>query len=223
MAYFTNDALKFLTELKKNNNKEWFDKNKARFEQSLRDPFVAFLADLEPRLKKLSPQFVVDARPNGGSLSRIYRDTRFAKDKSPYKTGLFAHFGHAKSESGPALYMHFEPKAVFVGGGIWQPDATSLTKIRAAIDKDGKGWAKATKGKTQGGCMMMGESLKRPPPGYDASHPHIEDLKRKDFALKIELDDKDVTGDKFLGEVVDGFKAVMPFMQFLSKAMGLPL
>lgn len=224
MRYFTPDALQFLRDLKTHNNKTWFDGNKARFESSLRDPFLRLLSDLRPKLHKVSPQFVVDERPNGGSLSRIYRDTRFSKDKSPYKTGLFAHFRHAKGKEGqtPGLYIHFEPGNVAVGGGIWQPDAKALAKIRGAIDGKRAAWARVTGGKTLGShCSMIGSSLKRPPAGYPASHPFIEDLKRKDYALSFTLDDKRVATDGFLDDMVAGFKAVAPFVSFLSDAIGL--
>ncbi len=224
-ASFTSDLFRFLGELRTHNEREWFVANKERYEQSGRDPFLRFIADLAPGLKKISPHFVVDAKPVGGSMMRIYRDTRFSKDKSPYKTGLAAHFWHRKAKEGamPAFHLRLEPGHSSVGGGIWQPEPTALKKIRSAIAADGKSWQKATAKRALGmGCGMIGESLKRPPPGFDASHPFIEDIKRKDFGLSVPLDDKRVAQAGFVEVVLDGFRATAPFLAFLSDAVGLP-
>ncbi|HZS39005.1 MAG TPA: TIGR02453 family protein, partial [Polyangia bacterium] len=119
-TYFTPDLFRFLRELAANNNREWFNDNKQRYEQSVRDPFLRFVGDLAPRLKKISPRFVADPKPVGGSMMRIYRDTRFAKDKSPYKTAVMAHFWHDKGKEGatPAFFMRVQPGDSSVGGGI---------------------------------------------------------------------------------------------------------
>src|SRR5690349_1473210 len=93
-AHFTPDFLRFLRDLEAHNNRDWFQKNKERYENSVRDPFLRLVADLQPRLKKLSPNIVADPSPVGGSMMRIYRDIRFAKDKTPYKTAVMAHFWH---------------------------------------------------------------------------------------------------------------------------------
>src|SRR5215468_1462069 len=134
--------MRFLRELAAHNNREWFQKNKERYERSVRDPFLRFVADLQPRLAKISPHFVADPRPVGGSMMRIYRDTRFAKDKAPYKTEVAAHFWHAKGKEGamPAFHLRLEPGHSTVGAGIWRPEPFALKKIRQAIAKDAKSW-----------------------------------------------------------------------------------
>jgi uncharacterized protein (TIGR02453 family) len=223
-AYFTADLFRFLTELRDHNERDWFNANKARYEQSARDPFLRLIADLAPKLKKISAHFVADASPVGGSMMRIYRDTRFAKDKTPYKTGLAATFWHAKAKEGamPAFHLRLEPDHSSVGAGIWRPEPGPLKKIRSAIASDTKRWQRITSDQQLGsGCGMMGESLKRPPPGFDANHPCIEDIKRKDFGLSAPLDVKRLTQAAFLDDVVDGMRAATPFLEFVTKSIGL--
>jgi uncharacterized protein (TIGR02453 family) len=223
-GYFTKGALGFLTELQAHNNRDWFQANKERFEGQVRGPFLRLIADLAPGLKKISPNFVADPSPTRGSLMRIYRDIRFSKDKSPYKTYAAAHFWHAKGKDGaaPAYFLHLEPGNSLIGGGIWQPEPKALKKIRDKIAGDPKGWGRATTGGALGStCRMAGESLKRPPAGYDPAHPFIEDIKRKDFAISTPLTDQEVTGDDFLDLVLHRLRATAPFVQFLSNAVGL--
>ena len=190
----------------------------------MRDPFLRLIADLAPRLKKVSPWMVADPKPNGGSMMRMYRDTRFSKDKTPLKTSIAAHFEHGRSPEGaaPGFYLSLEPGSSGLGSGVWRPEPKALKKIRDAIAKDPKGWTKAVAAKEfKSGCGMMGESLKRPPPGYDADHPCIEDLKRKDFAISAELSDKQVTGAGLLDAVVQGYQDQAKFVRFLCEAIGL--
>jgi uncharacterized protein (TIGR02453 family) len=223
-TYFTRDGLAFLTELKKHNDKVWFEKNKQRYEAGLRDPGLKLAADLAPVLKKISKSFVVDLRPNGGSLSRIYRDTRFAKDKSPYKTALFFHFRHedGDEEGAPGFYMHIGPGESRVGAGIWRPAPAKLAKIRDAIAGDAAAWRKA-KSKTGLGsaCMMSGESLKKVPKGYDPEHEHAEDLKRRDFGVSLDLSDSALTSAELVRDVGERFRAAAPVVDFLCDAIGL--
>jgi uncharacterized protein (TIGR02453 family) len=123
MGYLTRDLFQFLWDLKRNNNRDWFQRNKDRYETSVRDPILKFIVDVGPRIKKLSPHFIADASPSGGSMMRIHRDIRFSKDKSPYKIAIGVHFWHAKGKDGatPAFYLHLEPDKSSVGAGIWRP------------------------------------------------------------------------------------------------------
>jgi uncharacterized protein (TIGR02453 family) len=224
MAHFTPDLFRFLTELRAHNEREWFQANKERFETSARDPFLKLIADLAPALKKISPHFVSDPRPVGGSMMRIYRDTRFSKDKTPYKTAMAAHFWHTRAKEGatPAFHLRLEPGHSTVGAGIWQPEPVALKKIRKAIATDGKGWQRVTSERQLGsGCGMIGESLKRPPPGFDADHPFIADIKRKDFGISVPLDDRLVAQPKFFDEIVGGLRAAAPFLEFITRSIGL--
>ena len=130
-GYFTRGALEFFSELHAHNNREWFLANKGRYEQEVQQPFLRLIADLAPTLKKIAPGFLADPRPNGGSMMRIYRDIRFSKDKSPYKTYAAAHFWtkRGKHETGPAFYLRLEPRGSVLGGGIWQPDPKALRRF----------------------------------------------------------------------------------------------
>lgn len=216
---------RFLEELKLHNKRDWFLKNKGRYEADVRDPFLGLIADLRPGLARVTPHFVVDPSPSGGSMMRIYRDTRFSKDKSPYKTSVSAHFRHAHGQEGmtPAFYLHLEPGRSSVGGGVWRPQPEGLQRIRQSIVSRTDPWKKVVSGRSfRTGCGMVGESLKRPPAGFDPAHPFIEDLKRKDFATSVPLRDSDLTGPDPAGAVLEGAKSVAPFIRFVTEALGLP-
>ena len=118
--------------LARNNNRPWFNANKDRYLAELRDPLLRFIAAFAPRLKKIHPGMVADPSPAGGSLFRIYRDTRFAKDKSPYKTqaGMFFAFPGGRESPAPGFYLHVAPGEVFMGAGIWHPQPDALKQIR---------------------------------------------------------------------------------------------
>ncbi len=136
-APFGNELFRFLKELKAHNDREWFQANKGRFEAEARDPLLRFIGDFSVPLAGISRQFAADPRPVGGSMFRIYRDTRFGKDKTPYKTHLAAHFPYRGPGTlgvhGPGFYLHLEPGASFAGGGLWHPEPEALFKVRQAI------------------------------------------------------------------------------------------
>jgi uncharacterized protein (TIGR02453 family) len=224
-TYFTPSSLKFLRDLKAHNEKAWFDANRSSFEESVKGPALQLVSDLQPVLKKISPRFVADPRPNGGSLSRMNRDIRFSKDKSPYKTALFLHFKHTagNEEAMPSFYMHIEPGASTVGGGVWQPGPKPLKKIRDSIVRDPGGWARAAADGVNGACLMSsGETLKRVPPGYDPEFRFADDLRRKDFGVHRPLADSTLTGSKLIDEIGESLRAASPLLKFLCKAVGLP-
>jgi uncharacterized protein (TIGR02453 family) len=218
-AYFNSEMFRFLRELKRNNRRPWFLKNKHRYEALIRQPCFAFIADFQFRLREISPWMKADPKPNGGSLKRIYRDIRFSSDKTPYKTNVGLHFPHGGSKDhvhGASFYIHFEPGASFLAGGCWHPDNRSLARIRDAVAWKAKEWKAAVRG-----LELSGDSLTRPPRGYPADHPMIEDLKRKDFVAYIELSDSLVCSPRLMGEIVRGGKKLSPLMEFLCQAMGL--
>jgi uncharacterized protein (TIGR02453 family) len=221
--YFTRGLFEFLMDLETHNNRDWFQTNKERHERQVQEPFLRLIADLAPGLKKIKPGFVADPSPNRGSMMRIYRDIRFSQDKSPYKTFVAAHFGQTKGndESGPGCYLRFEPGKSLIGGGIWQPEPAVLKKIRDGIVADPKTWRRVTSVRALGPmCEMAPDSLKRPPAGYDANHPLIEDIKRKHFAVSWPLADSEVCGSDLKDLVLGNVRSISPFLQFLSKALG---
>ena len=215
----------FLRELKDNNDRDWFAANKERYESHVREPALEFISAFAPRLDRISPHFVADARKVGGSLFRIHRDVRFSKDKSPYKTNTGVHFRHAaaKDAHAPGFYLHLEPGNVFAGAGLWHPDTATARRIREAIDADQAGWRQAT-GDTAFTARfeLRGDALKRPPAGFAADHPLIDDLKRKDFIAVCRLPDRAVTSASFLDEFEGMCRTGGPFVRFLCKAVGQP-
>jgi uncharacterized protein (TIGR02453 family) len=219
-AFFT-----FLKDLKAHNNREWFAANKPRYERDVRDPLLKFIADFGPRLRKISPHFVADPRPSGGSMFRIYRDTRFARDKSPYKTHAAAHFEHERADDvhAPGFYIHLAPKDVYAGVGIWQPDPDALAKIRAAIIANPGAWKRAVSAPQFARRFAVeGDTLKRAPQGIDPNHPLIDDLKRKDFTAGVRLTEKEAMSPRFMDQFTDLCRDATPFMKFLTQAVGLP-
>jgi uncharacterized protein (TIGR02453 family) len=217
---FGPELFAFLRELRDHNDRDWFNANKDRYENDLLEPALAFIEDFGLRLPNISPHLVADARRQGGSLFRIYRDTRFAKDKSPYKTMAGIYFRHERSKEAhsPGLYLHLEPRNVFAGAGIWHPDTKTAHAIRRAIAADPDGWADAKEGIQLG----EGESLKRVPPEFDKDHPHAEDLKRKDFAAIQRFTQKEATTTGFLDRYEAACVSFSPLMRFLCRAVGVP-
>lgn len=220
-SYFTTDFFRFLTELKKNNNREWFQANKGRYEEAVQDPAVRFIRDAGARLTKISPHLVGEAKPFGGSLSRIYRDLRFSPDKRPYKTHIGIHFWHAKAvgeEHAPGYFLHLEPGESAAYSGVWRPEPPALRKIRDRIVSEPDAWKKVLRSKVQ----LEGETLQRLPTGYDPSHPFIQDLRRKDFIGARPFRDAEVPSPQFLDRFIDACVSMDPLNAFLAKAMGLP-
>lgn len=208
----------FLRELAANNDRDWFNANKQRYKDEVVAPISAFIEAMAPRIEKISPYIVVDPRPNGGSMFRIYRDTRFSKDKTPYKTHVGCQFRHAagKDAHAPGFYIHFEPGQCFFGGGIWQPPSEPLRDIRQRIVDKPAEWKKAVKG-----LDIRGDTLSRGPKGFDPEHELIEDLKRKSFFVMAEGDEKLATSNRLEGEVEKGFKKAAPLMRFVADSLGV--
>jgi len=216
--YFSPALFDFLSDLSDHNNKAWFEANKDRYERHVKEPFLQFIADSATPLRKISRNIVADPRPVGGSMFRIYRDTRFSKDKSPYKTAIAAHFPlGGKDVNGPGYYLHLEPGRSLVGGGMWMPDATVLAAIRGRIVDKPADWKKARVTLDE-----EGEALERPPQGFDPNHPMIEDIKRKSFTGGTMLADKKVVGSDFMETFVDACRDVAPLVRFLAAAAGVP-
>ncbi len=219
-AFFSPELFNFLRQLKRHNNRDWFAKNKARYENVVRDPALMFISSFGPHLHKLSPHFIADARPTRGSLFRIYRDTRFSHDKKPFKTHVGIHFSHAsgKDAHAPVFYFHLEPGNPFAAAGIWHPDTSALTKIRTAIIAEPAQWAKV-----RGKLELEGDSLKRPPRGFDANHRFIEDIKRKDFIASVGFTEAQVCSPTFMREFHAACRSMLPLVEFTTKALGLEL
>ena len=217
-AFFSPEVFVFLRQLKRHNDREWFAKNKARYQTSIVEPALSFISGFAPYLGKISPHFVADARPTRGSLFRIYRDTRFSPDGRPFKTHVGIHFSHASGTDAhaPVFYLHLEPDSCFVAAGIWHPDNRVLTRVRTAIAHDMEQWAKVRKK-----LILEGDKLSRPPRGFDPTHPFIDDLKMKDFVTSVPLSEEQICSAKLMRDFVSACRKMSPLVEFTTKALGL--
>ncbi|MCZ6805377.1 MAG: TIGR02453 family protein [Deltaproteobacteria bacterium] len=217
----TPSVFRFLRAIKRNNNRDWFTRNKERYIQEVRDPVCHFIADFGPKLERISRRLVADPRPVGGSMIRIYRDTRFSKDKSPYKSWVGIRFGHVdgKQVPSPGCYLHLEPGRVFFAGGMWHPETKALGAVRDAIVSHPERWKKIVG--RRGFELSEGESLKRAPRGYDADHPFVDDLRRKGFMHSVSFTEKQACGKVFASELERVGRRAGPLMEFLAEAVGV--
>jgi len=212
-AYFTSDLFDFLTRLKRNNRREWFLKNKPRYEQLIKEPCIRFVCDAAEPLQSISPHLRSDPK---SSMFRIYRDVRFSNDKRPYKTHIGMQFSAgAKDVHAPGYYLHLEPGGCFVCGGIWQPERIPLLKIREAIVAKPDTWKKATRGL----ALSDEDKLSRPPRGFPCEHPLMDDLKRKSFIALIDLTEGQICGPRFMNDFAKATKKMAPVVEFLAKAL----
>jgi uncharacterized protein (TIGR02453 family) len=214
--------LDYLDVLAANNNRPWFQENKHRYEQELLAPCLAFIRAFAPRLKKISPHFVASDRRVGGSLLRIYKDTRFSGGMSPYKTNVGIQFRHQRGRDihAPGFYVHIASGECFLAAGIWRPEADTLAQVRQAIVDKPQRWRRASLDKRfRRYFELAGDALKTAPRGFAADHPMIEDLRRKDFIALDELTEQDVLDARFLDRVAECFAAARPFMRFLCGAV----
>ena len=223
-AHFGKGLFRFLAELKQNNNREWFLANKPRYEAEVQVPTLRFIADFAPRLAKITRAFIVDPRPVGGSMMRIYRDTRFAKDKTPYKTNVGAQFRHhaGKDIHAPGFYMHLEPGSGFLGAGMWHPDPKALGQVRDAIVDDGRALEEAAGGQELHRTLHARErvaqaatvGVRRRSPAHRGSQAQglrgDDDLHREGSAVA-----------RFIDRFADSCTAASPLVRFLTDAMGL--
>ncbi|EXI87136.1 MAG: hypothetical protein AW11_02746 [Candidatus Accumulibacter regalis] len=221
---FSKDSIAFLDDLAANNNRTWFEENRSQYEALVREPARQFIAEMAPLLETFAPHFRADPRKSGGSLMRVFRDTRFSRDKTPYKTNIGIQFRHAtgKDVHAPGLYVHIASDECFLGVGCWHPDGDSLARIRDWIAHKPERWfAVRDESGFVGEWTLSGESLTRPPRGYPADHEAIEDLKRKDFIAIANLSPEQVLGKDFASTAGARFAAATPFLKFLCDALAV--
>ncbi len=215
----TKALIKFLESLGQNNNKEWFDANKIEYE-TLRKDWLNFVSELipafaafDPSLQKLEPK---------DCIFRINRDVRFAKDKSPYKTnfGCSLNAGGKKAEFF-GYYLHIDAKGCFMAGGAYGPSPASLAAIRQEIDYNSKEFTSIVTHKTfvKTFGSLKGETLSRPPKGYEAENPSINYLKHKSFLAEHPLTQADVHSPKLIKQLVETGQAMKPLIDFLNRAV----
>ena len=210
----------FLKSLKKNNNRDWFNDHKSEYENA-KDNVLGFIQELVVAFSTFDSSLRgLEAKD---CLFRIYRDTRFSKDKTPYKTNLGASINAGgKKSMGPGYYVHLEPGGSFIAGGIWMPPADEVKKIRQEIDYNGKDLKKIlTKPsfKKAFGGLSREHALKTAPKGYPKDHPDIELLKLNSFIVWKNVTDKDILGPKSIKTLTTLGKEMKPLMDFLKTAL----
>ena len=224
---FTPKFFEFYRALEKNNNRDWFNAHKSEYLQNVVEPMCAFIDAMAPRLQKLSPHFIADSRPYGGSMFRIYRDARYTGGKRPYKEHAACQFRHQQGRDAHTVgfYLHASTGEAVFGGGIWLPPNDELLKIRNTIVDNPHAWRRIKSSpavkKYFGG--ISGDGLKRPPRGFDAEHEHIDDIKRKTFFLMRREPPEIILDDGFVREVEKTYKAAMPLMEYLCYAQDIEI
>ncbi len=221
---FSSATFRFLEQLTGHNDKAWFEQHKNEYEDCVRTPALEYVRAMAPLLADFAPKFRADARKLGGSLMRVYRDTRFARDKTPYKTNVGIQFRHqlGKDVHAPGFYLHVAPDECFLGAGSWHPESDLLGRIRDLIAAQPARWRAARDDRDFAAhFQLVGDTLMRPPRGFAADHPEIGDLKRKDFIALCGLTRKEVTGARLGDLSAERFTAAVPFMRFLCEAAGV--
>ena len=209
----TKDTLNFLEKLSNNNNKEWFIANKNIYENELKNVNIFFKSVYE-KLQK------IDNLENI-KIFRIYKDVRFSKDKTPYKTNFGAAFIRKKPELRGGLYIHIENKKSFVGGGFWEPNAQDLFRIRKEFEIDAseiKSIINNKEFKKYFGTLQ-GDEVKTAPKGFNKLHPNIDLIRKKQFLISKSFDNEEVTSLNFADNVIDTFIKMYPFFNYMTEVL----
>lgn len=215
----------FLEELRDNNDRDWFNANRDRYEGSVREPARAFIRTMAPALAAVSSHFRADDRKQGGSLMRVHRDTRFSRDKTPYKTNVGIQFRHAlgRDVHAPGFYVHLEPGGAFLAAGVWRPDSSALSMIRTRIGEEPDTWRRIRDAAAfRASFRLGGDSLKTMPRGFAKDHPLAEDLRRKDFIAIHEMPLPDALGPDFADGAAARMRDASALVRFLCEAIDVP-
>ena len=227
-SYVSPAMFSFLREVEANNNRPWWEENKDRYITLIREPAKEFISDFGPRLQAISEHFVADTRTNGGSLMRPYRDTRFSKDKTPYKTNVGIQFRHERGKDvhAPGFYVHIAPSDCWLGVGMWRPETKVARAVREEIFEEPEDWKKATKYKAFTNVWSIDpddeEMLKRVPREFDPDFIYADDLRMKSFTAGHKLTQRQVTSADFDDITAKAFKAASAYTGFLCRAVDLP-
>ena len=210
-------TLEFLTQLKENNNREWFTENKKRFDSEQKTT-KTFFTQILTNLEKIDSIEKMQ-------MHRIYRDIRFSKDKTPYKSHFSVSFDRTKPLLRGGMYLHIENDASFVGGGFWEPNNEDLFRIRKEIELDASDLKEIITDKTFVSYFgtLEGEELKTAPKGFDKTHPDIELIRKKQFVIRRKFSNKEVLSPNFQEEVLATFKAMRPFFDYMSDVLSTDL
>jgi uncharacterized protein (TIGR02453 family) len=218
---FPKEGMAFLRALKKHNDREWFTPRKPTFEATVRQPMIELVSALHREMLRFAPEYVGEPVK---CVYRIYRDTRFSKDKTPYKTyasALLLRNGFDKYAGCAAYYFAVSPENIEVAGGVYTPDRDVLLAVRRHIADNHKQFRSTFGGAKVKRLLgeLQGESLSRVPKGFDPDHPAAELIRRKQYLLDTQLDPKLATTPKLLGELVTRIEAMAPFIEFLNRPL----
>ncbi len=210
-------AIEFLKLIKRNNNRDWFNAHKDRYLIEHAN-IISFADEL---LAMMNKHDVLETVSGKKSLHRIYRDTRFAKDKTPFKPVWSGSFARATKQRRGGYYFHIEPGNSFVGGGFWAPEPHDLKRIREEFAYDAAPLRKIVKSKAfvSNFGSLMGEQVKTSPKGFDASNPAIDLIRYKQFLVMKSFTDKEVMSDNFVKQANDAFKNMRPFFDYMSEVL----
>jgi uncharacterized protein (TIGR02453 family) len=218
--YFSEESLKFLRALKRNNRREWFDPRKPLFESTLKAPMLKVVEGVTAAMMDFSPEHV---RPAAKCMMRIYRDTRFSNDKTPYKTRVAAWWSRHGLEktSGGGYYMHISPENLTIAAGVYMPERDQLMAIRAFLLAHHEELRRMLKDKKLLRLFAVdnGERLTRPPKGFPADHPAIDLLKCRQWAVFAKLPVKEALSPKLVKTIADHFRAVAPLVRLLNEPL----
>jgi uncharacterized protein (TIGR02453 family) len=219
---FHRDTFSFLAGLTMNNERSWFEAHRTEYDQFVVTPALALITELDDIVRAISPHYRGVAKKIGGSLMRVYRDTRFSRDKTPYKTNIGIQFRHedAKDVHAPGWYVHLDLQECFVGAGAWHPEPADLLKIRQSLADRPELWSRAIAQAASRGLTAAGESLQKSPKGFDPDHAMAAEIRRKDFLLSATLPPELFFGRGLVTELESVFRVSAPYMAQLCQALG---
>jgi uncharacterized protein (TIGR02453 family) len=217
---FPAEGMKFLRDLKKHNDREWFTPRKIIYEEHVRLPMLALIEAAHREMLKFAPEYVGEPAK---CIFRLYRDTRFSKDKTPYKTHIGAYFwrNDLDKNTGAGFYVGVSPEEVVIAAGLYHPAPDVLRTVREAVAQDHKAFRKTFENSKVRDLFgeLRGDAATRAPKGFDPDHPALDLLKCRQYVLYPTLDPSLAAKPDLLGEVVTRFKAATPFLEFLNRPL----
>jgi uncharacterized protein (TIGR02453 family) len=215
---FPPEALKFFAALARNNRREWFQPRKEQFDAQVKQPMRELVAALNGELRRFAPEYVTDPEH---AIYRIYRDTRFSKDKTPYKDHIGASFWRRGDKVGAGFYVQVSKNEVGLGGGIYMPEPATLLSLRAHLAQNHEELRKLLRGAAFRRLFveLQGEALARVPKGYPNDHPAADLLRMKQLYVYVQLPAESATSPEFFTAVVRHFRAMAPLLEFLNRPL----
>lgn len=217
---FPKEMVTFFRGLKRNNRREWFQPRKHLFEEHIKEPMTRLVEALNSDFAKFAPEYVSDPKK---AIFRIYRDTRFSPDKTPYKTHIACSFGRRGGEhmSVSGFYFSVSANEIEVAGGIYHPATDTTLLVRTYISENYEELRRILAAKRLRQLLgeLQGDELSRAPKGFDTCHPAINLIKKKDWILAASLDPGLATRPRLYPEIVDRFRAMAPLVEFLNRPL----